>query len=98
MKLWSICPEVETLNPCHAVVSPGAIQMRKMREIYRRAQAFHFFPEGVFLWASRVVPSLRAACASFSIPSPVRAAACRYDAMCHTGEMTWACIASFRAS
>jgi len=59
---------------------------------------FHFCLVVALLLDSRVVPSLSAAWASFSIPSAVRATDWRYDAMCQTGETTCACIASFSAS
>lgn len=54
--------------------------------------------ELVVLWFSSVDPSLRAAWASLSLPNAKRAAACKYDAICQMGDITWACTASLRAS
>lgn len=54
--------------------------------------------EVLFLFSSSTDPSLSAICASFSLPNAKRLAACRYDAICQTGDITCACTASFRAS
>lgn len=52
----------------------------------------------LFFLASKFVPSLSVSCASLSMPSLKRHAAWRYKAEGHSGEITWACIASPRAS
>lgn len=60
--------------------------------VHDQAQAFAFL---LFSWME---PSLRAAWASFSLPSAKRAAACKYDAICQNGDIIWAWEASLRAS
>lgn len=94
--LWSkdLNPSLYLLVRCSFISTKRCKAKNNLKPRY----ISYFSWEAEFLLASRFDPSLSAIWDSFSIPRKAREADWRYDATCHTGEMTWAWIASSKAS
>lgn len=93
--LYSITPRLKvqkTFGLCLDIENHAYALIFWLHHLILKSQAF-----ALFLF-SRIEASLRAAWASFSFPSAKSAAACKYAAICQTGDITWACDASLRAS